>query len=75
MEATDMGFKVGDKVTVSVSRGRYRHNGVVIGFDEVFKDTIIIGVVSTTLPRKHVKRPDGFISIFYASAKQLTPRN
>jgi hypothetical protein len=73
MEEREVDFKVGDKVSVSVLRGKYRHQGVILGFDEVFKDTIAIGVTSTTLPRKrNQKRADGFISIFYASAKQLS---
>lgn len=57
------------RVTVKV--GKYTHTGVVLGEDKIFKDTILVGVTSTTIPGVTLKNGQRYISVYRAKPSQL----
>lgn len=59
-----------DKAVKVKLGGKHFHRGIVVGEDRVFKDTIVVGVIESTLmPGK--KPANKYLSFFRAKRKQL----
>ncbi len=59
---------IGKKVEVN---GKVLHEGIVIGIDPVFTDTIWVGVTKTKVKGVALKPGRKYISKFYARRNQL----
>lgn len=60
----------GKKVEV-LHKGKLLHRGVVLGEDEIFKDTILVGLTETTVSSAKPVGGNKYISIFRARSKDL----
>lgn len=62
----------GKKVEVTI-KGGHKHQGVVLGMDEAFKDIYLVGITSSTVSgsKDRPRSKEGYISIFYAKRRHL----